>query len=167
MWLQNITTNSLTDMKKQSAGILLYKLVRNELQVLLVHPGGPFWSKKDEGAWTIPKGEFDDGEEPLSAAIREFKEETGVSLEGEFLLLSPVKQKSGKLIHAWALQGDMDPTKINSNTFDIEWPPRSGKTKSFPEVDKAEWFSAKNAMSKINPAQVSLITELADKYFKK
>ena len=154
-------------MKKQSAGILLYKLEQKELRVLLVHPGGPFWTNKDEGAWTIPKGELDENEDELSAAIREFKEETGISLSGQFIALTPVKQKSGKLIVAWALEGDMNPAKLTSNTFEVEWPPRSGKKKSFPEIDKAEWFTPQNAVQKINPAQVALITELEEKLQKK
>ena len=154
-------------MKKQSAGILLYKLEQKELRVLLVHPGGPFWTNKDEGAWTIPKGELDENEDELSAAIREFKEETGISLSGQFIALTPVKQKSGKIILAWALEGDMNPAKLSSNTFEVEWPPRSGKKKSFPEIDKAAWFNVQEAVQKINPAQVTLITELEGKLQKK
>src|SRR5215203_285213 len=154
-------------MPKTSAGLLLFREASSGLEVLLVHPGGPLWSKKDEGAWTIPKGEFEDDEEALTAAVREFKEETGVSLQGDFLSLSTVKQKSGKLIYAWALERDMDATAISSNSFEMEWPPRSGKTKSFPEIDKAAWFSVDDAIIKINPAQAALITELRNQYFKK
>lgn len=125
-----------------------------------MHPGGPFWQKKDLGSWTIPKGEFTEEEDALTAAIREFREETGISISGNFIKLSPVKQKAGKLIHAWALEGDIDPTIISSNTFSIEWPPKSGKRKEFPEVDKADWFGFDMAVQKINPAQANFINEL-------
>ncbi len=148
-------------MKKQSAGILLYRLTEGEYEVLLVHPGGPFWKNKDAGVWTIPKGEFLGNEDPLAAAIREFKEETGYLIDGEFLPLAPVKQKSGKWIFAWALSGTIDAEKITSNHFEIEWPPKSGKQQSFPEVDKAAWFTFPIAKEKINPAQVSLLDQLA------
>jgi predicted NUDIX family NTP pyrophosphohydrolase len=129
------------------------------LQVLLVHPGGPFWKNKDEGAWTIPKGEFTD-EEALDAAKREFHEETGMAVKGKFLALSPVKQKSGKWIYAFAIQGDINTDDIVSNTFDMEWPPKSGRQQSFPEIDKAEWLTLAAARQKINPAQVALLDEL-------
>ncbi len=125
---------------KKSAGILLYRLVNETTEVLLVHPGGPFWSKKDLGAWSIPKGEFDEDENPLDAAIREMEEETGLKTSGDFIELTPLKQKSGKLVYAWALQKDIDPEKIKSNHFEIEWPPKSGTKRSFPEIDKAAWF---------------------------
>ena len=146
--------------KKQSAGLLLYRKHKNILEVFLVHPGGPFWKNKDEGAWSIPKGEFDENENPLQAAIREFVEETGKSVSGKFLKLSPVRQKSGKTIFAWAMEKDLDASNIVSNTFEIEWPPRSGKLKKFPEIDKASWFLISEAKTKINAAQVALLTEL-------
>ncbi|HET9277681.1 MAG TPA: NUDIX domain-containing protein [Flavitalea sp.] len=150
-------------MANQSAGILLYRRKSNRIELLLVHPGGPFWQKKDHGAWTIPKGEFMDNEEALDAAKREFQEETGVALSGNFLELTPVKQKAGKLIYAWALEGDIDTSNILSNFFKIEWPPKSGRFKEFPEVDKAEWFGEEQAKEKINPAQVRLVDELLRK----
>ena len=147
-------------MPTRSAGILLYRLKNKLPEVFLVHPGGPFWAKKDDGAWTIPKGEFDEREVPLDAAKREFEEETGTKISGEFIELNPVKQKSGKIVFAWAVEGDIDPTKIRSNEFEIEWPPRSGKMKSFPEIDKASWFDPKEAKKKIIAAQVPLVEEL-------
>lgn len=150
-------------MPKKSAGILLYRTVNKKLEVFLVHPGGPFWAKKDIGAWSIPKGEFDDDEEPLAAAKREFKEETGVEISGEFIQLASIKQKSGKIVYAWAVEGDIDPAKIKSNTFEIEWPPRSGKLQTFPEIDKAEWFNYIEAQKKIISAQSPLIEELKSK----
>lgn len=145
---------------KKSAGILLYKKDQDQLLFLLVHPGGPFWKNKDIGSWSIPKGEFNDDENPLDAAIREFQEETGTKLAGEFITLAPVQLKSGKKIVAWALEGDMDVTKLTSNTFEMEWPPRSGTLQSFPEVDRAEWFPLDAALEKINPAQTDLILQL-------
>ena len=147
-------------MAKQSAGVLLFRMKREELEVFLVHPGGPFWIKKDTGAWSIPKGEIETGEEALQVAIREFKEETGQEIEGSFSELQPVKQKAGKIIKAWAVEGDIDENTIVSNTFEIEWPPGSGKKKIFPEVDKAQWFSLTEASEKINPGQLPLIEEL-------
>ena len=147
-------------MNKQSAGILLYCKVNNTLQVFLVHPGGPFFRNKDDGSWTIPKGEVLDGEDLLTAARREFEEETGQAIDGKFTALNPIKQKGGKIVHAWAVEGDIDHTAIKSNNFEIEWPPRSGKQQSFPEVDRAEWFDVDTAKIKINPAQVRLIEEL-------
>jgi len=147
-------------MNKQSAGLLLYRLKKNHLEVFLVHPGGPFWAKKDFGSWSIPKGEFQEGEEPLLAAQREFHEETGFSISGEFKPLSSIKQKSGKVVHAWAIEGDIDQTKIKSNTFELEWPPKSGKKKQFPEIDKAEWFVVAVAREKINPAQADFLDRL-------
>jgi len=149
-------------MAKKSAGILVYKIENKILEVFLVHPGGPFWVKKDDGAWSIPKGEFDD-EDPLEAAKREFEEETGMKISGEFIELKPIKQKSGKLVYAWAVKGDIDPTKIKSNDFEIEWPPRSGNMKTFPEIDKAAWFDINEANKKIIEAQSSFIRELATK----
>ena len=147
-------------MPKQSAGILLYRMTNNLLQVFLVHPGGPFFRKKDEGAWSIPKGEYLDNEEALAAAQREFEEETGQPVSGNFIKLTPVKQKSGKVVHAWAVEGDIDHTNIISNLFEIEWPPKSGKKASFPEIDRAGWFDIETAKVKINPGQIGLITEL-------
>ena len=146
-------------MAKQSAGLVVFRKQKNELQFFLVHPGGPFFARKDAGAWSIPKGEFDDSEEALAAAKREFKEETGIAMEGKFISLTPVKLKSGKQVHAWAVEGDLDETTIASNTFEIEWPPKSGKQKTFPEIDKAGWFNLKEAKEKINPAQVALLDE--------
>jgi predicted NUDIX family NTP pyrophosphohydrolase len=150
-------------MSKKSAGILLYRIKNKILEVLLVHPGGPFWIKKDAGAWTIPKGELNENEEPFDAAIREMKEETGIVLIGDFIALAPVKQKGGKLVYAWANEHDVDPSEIKSNEFEIEWPPRSGKKKSFPEIDKADWFNIKTAKEKINSGQLRLIEELIKK----
>lgn len=149
-------------MANQSAGILLYKFKNKQLQVLLVHPGGPFWQKKDLGAWSIPKGEFSDGEDPLEAARREFEEETGVKISGNFIELSPIKQKSGKTVFAWAVEGDIDASSIKSNFFSMEWPPKSGRAQQFPEVDKGEWFDVDQAKKKINPAQIVLIDQLVN-----
>jgi predicted NUDIX family NTP pyrophosphohydrolase len=149
-------------MPKQSAGILLYRKTDKILQVFLVHPGGPFFKNKDEGSWTIPKGEFLDDEEPLNAAKREFQEETGQSVNGDFIPLGSIKQKSGKTVHAWAVKGDIDHETIVSNVFDLEWPPRSGKTVVIPEVDRADWFTIAIAKQKINPAQVILIERLSN-----
>lgn len=147
---------------KQSAGLLLYRRNKKNLEVLLVHPGGPFWKNKDAGAWSIPKGEFDGDEQALDAARREFEEETGFHCSGEFLELSPVKMKSGKSIYAWALDKDIDAAAIRSNTFEMEWPPKSGKQKSFPEIDKAKWFSPAEAKQKINVSQSAFIDELLE-----
>jgi len=145
---------------KKSAGILLYRLLKNKPEFFLVHPGGPFWTNKDAGAWTIPKGEYDINEEPLAAAIREFSEETGHIISGNFISLTPIIQKAGKQVDAWALEGDIDTTNIRSNSFNIEWPPKSGNWKSYPEIDRAEWFNIKTAKEKINPAQVAFLEEL-------
>ena len=147
-------------MTKQSAGILLYRLKNKELEVLLVHPGGPFFAKKDVGAWSIPKGEFSNKEDPLEAAEREFREETGVTVSGEFVTLSPIMQKGGKIVLAWAVEGNLDPQQIKSNTFEIEWPPRSGRKQSFPEIDRGEWFTVPVAKEKINRAQAAFIDQL-------
>lgn len=144
----------------ESAGILLYRGTGAELQVLLVHPGGPYWRGKDEGAWTIPKGLINPGEEALAAAVRELKEETGITVEGPFIPLQPVRQKAGKVVTAFACEGDCDAAAITSNTFTLEWPPRSGRMQEFPEVDRAQWFSPDEARTKINPAQAALIDEL-------
>ena len=150
-------------MAKQSAGILLYRIINKQLQVFLVHPGGPFFVNKDNGSWSIPKGELLDGEDPLNAAKREFFEETGQSTDGVFISLGSVTQKNGKIVYAWAVEGNIDATNIVSNTFELEWPPRSGKTKAFPEIDKGAWFSVEEAKVKIIPAQVGLIVELCQK----
>ncbi len=147
---------------RKSAGILLFKNI-GDLEVFLVHPGGPFWANKDNGAWSIPKGEFSDDEKPLEAAIREFKEETGKELSGDFISLKPILQKAGKQVDAWALEGDTNAAAIVCNTFKVEWPPKSGQWKLFPEVDKAAWFDIETAKQKINPAQVSFIDELCSK----
>lgn len=148
-------------MSSQSAGILLYRKVSGQLQVFLVHPGGPFFKNKDLGAWSIPKGEFLDDEEPLIAAKREFEEETGQPVDGNFIALNPVKLKSGKKVYAWALEGDIDHETIFSNLFEMEWPPKSGKRQSFPEIDRAGWFEIKEAKLKINVAQAAFIEELS------
>ena len=145
---------------KSSAGILLYKICDKKLMVLLVHPGGPFWAKKDEGVWTIPKGEIEEGEEPLAAAKREFFEETGQPVTGKFIPIKPVRQKGGKLVHAWAVEGEMNITALKSNTFEIQWPPKSGNLKVFPEVDKAQWFSVEEAVIKVSAGQKDFILDL-------
>ena len=150
-------------MSQKSAGIVLYRIQNSSIEVFLVHPGGPYWAKKDDGAWSIPKGEFDENEEPLEAARREFQEETGIQISGEFIQLNPVKQKGGKMVYAWAVKGDIDPAKIKSNSFEIEWPPMSGKMKSFPEIDKAAWFHLSEAQKKIIEAQSAFIKELESK----
>ena len=147
---------------KQSAGILLYRRRAGGREVLLVHPGGPFWQKKDLGAWSIPKGEFAPGEDPLAAAQRELHEETGLELLGHFTPLSPVRQPGGKVVHAWAVEGDFDPRALRSNTFTLEWPPRSGRHQEFPEVDRAAWFDLEEARRRINRGQVPLLDELQD-----
>lgn len=135
----------------------------NELEVLLVHPGGPFWKNKDQGAWSVPKGEFTDSENPLDAAIREFEEETGVKLNGNFIELEQIKQKGGKLVLTWAIEDNLDPAAIRSNTFQMEWPPKSGKRIEVPEIDKASWFPLELAKEKINPAQQALLEDLKQK----
>ncbi len=149
-------------MKRKSAGILIYRFAGKHFEVLLVHPGGPFWAKKDIAAWSIPKGEFEEGEEPLTAAIRELKEETGLEVSGNFIPLKPVKQKSGKLVIAFAIEFDCDPAQVTSNFFEMEWPPNSKFMKMFPEVDKAAWFNLEEASEKIIPGQVPLLQELAN-----
>jgi len=147
-------------MPKTSAGLLMYRLQDSHLQVLLVHPGGPFFKSKDDGAWTIPKGEPAEGEELLAAACREFHEETGFTAAGPFHVLRAVKQEGGKIVHAWAFAGDCDPARIASNTFTLEWPPKSGKQTEFPEIDKAAWFDWETAKTKINSAQAPWLDEL-------
>jgi predicted NUDIX family NTP pyrophosphohydrolase len=139
----------------------MFRRVNGVLQVLLVHPGGPFWAKKDLGAWSIPKGEFTAGEDPLEAAKREFREETGCGVEGEYIPLAPLKQPSGKIIHVWAVAGDCDPSRLQSNTFSMEWPPGSGRTREFPEVDRAAWFPLAEARRRIVRGQVGFLDELA------
>lgn len=147
-------------MPKTSAGILFYRIQKNKLEVLLVHPGGPFWSRKDDGAWSVPKGEVELNEDLLEAATREVKEELGIEPEGKPIPMNPLKQKSGKLIHCWALRQNLDPTKIVSNFFELEWPPKSGHKKQFPEVDKAAWFDVPSARKKILPGQAGFLDEL-------
>lgn len=147
-------------MAKQSAGILLYRRKEKQLEVFLGHPGGPFWAKKDLGSWSIPKGEYLEGEEPLQAAIREFEEETGYRPSGSFIQLSTIRQKGHKTVHCWAVEGDLDAEGIISNLFEMEWPPRSGKMKTFPEIDRAAWFSVGTAREKINERQAGFIDEL-------
>ncbi len=141
----------------------MYRVEAGQLQVLLVHPGGPFFQKKDAGAWTIPKGEINDGEDARHAALREFTEETGVTPSGELIALTPIQQKGGKVVHAWAVEGNCDPSCLTSNTFTIEWPPKSGQHREFAEVDRAEFFDITTAKQKINLAQVSLLEQLATK----
>ena len=150
-------------MAKQSAGVLLYRFRDKQLQVFLVHPGGPFFKNKDEGSWSIPKGEFPDSEDPLSAAKREFFEETGQTINGKFISLEAIVQKGGKKVYSWGVEGDINHETIVSNLFELEWPPRSGKKQSFPEIDKAAWFNIETARIKINIAQVGLIEELTSK----
>lgn len=145
---------------KKSAGILLYKFIRSELYFFIAHPGGPFWKNKEMGSWSIPKGEFEDDEEPFDAAIREFFEETGIRLAGNFIELKPVKLKSGKKIFAWALEKEVDETKIKSNEFSLEWPPKSGRFINVPEIDKCGWFIKEEAIKRLNPAQGDFISEL-------
>lgn len=140
----------------------MYKHAAGELLVLLAHPGGPLWAKKDAGVWSIPKGEFDH-EDALSAARREFEEETGMTVDGNFIPLEPVVQKSGKIVYAFAVEGDIDPHAARSNAFEMEWPPRSGTHRSFPEIDRVAWFTPQEAAEKINPAQRLLLLELVRK----
>ncbi len=147
-------------MPKTSAGILLYRKINNALEVFLVHPGGPFFGKKDAGAWSIPKGELNEGEDELAAAKREFEEETGCRPKGPFISLLPVTQKSGKIVVSWAAEGDCDADSITSNMFSLEWPPKSGRMQEFPEADRAGWFKIPEAKQKINPAQAALLNEL-------
>jgi predicted NUDIX family NTP pyrophosphohydrolase len=161
-------------MAKTSAGLLMYRLRRGPgsdlaldstddgFEVLLVHPGGPFWAKKDYGAWVVPKGEINPGEEPLAAAKREFEEETGVAAQGVFVPLGTVKHKGGKIVHAWAFEGDCDPTRLRSNTFSMEWPPRSGRRQEFPEIDRGEFFTLEAAHEKINSAEFDFVLRLRE-----
>ena len=148
-------------MPARSAGILLYRDRDGVREVLLVHPGGPFWAKRDAGAWSIPKGEYADDEDPQACALREFEEEIGTPLAaGELVELGSVRQRSGKVVTAWAAEGDLDPAGIRSNTFELEWPPRSGCVREFPEVDRAAWFSLEAAREKLVPAQAELLSRL-------
>lgn len=149
-------------MPKTSAGLVVYRIREGRLEVFLVHPGGPFWARKDAGAWSIPKGEFVQPEDPLEAARREFQEETGHEIDGVFLPLKPIKQAGGKTVHAWAVQGDIDPERIQSNTFTMEWPKGSGRQKEFPEIDRAEWFEVEEARRRILPGQAPFLDELVD-----
>ena len=146
--------------KKLSAGILLYRKRDDAIEVFLVHPGGPFWAKKDDGAWSIPKGEYVEGEDPLTVAKREFHEETGSQVSGDFLPLTPLKQPSGKMITAWAVEGEVDPASLRSNTFSIEWPPKSGKLKEFPEVDRGMWCDLSTAYRKLLAGQRPFLDQL-------
>jgi predicted NUDIX family NTP pyrophosphohydrolase len=148
-------------MAKLSAGLLLFRRRQGSIEVFLVHPGGPFWANKDTGAWSIPKGEHGPGKDPLAAARREFTEETGFTAAGPFFPLTPLKQKSGKIIAAFACEGEADPEALASNTFTLEWPPRSGKLAEFPEVDRAAWFSLPEAGDKILSGQRGFLLELA------
>ena len=143
-----------------SAGLLLFRRKGGSLEVFLAHPGGPFWEKRDAGAWTIPKGVVDEGEDPLAAARREFREETGIHPEGPFLPLGSIRQKAGKTVHAWAWEGDADPGQVTSNLMRTEWPRGSGRWLTFPEVDRCDWFGPRTAREKINPAQAELIDRL-------
>ena len=149
-------------MPRRSAGILLFRFVANRLEVMLVHPGGPFWAGKDEHAWSIPKGEIAEGEDPLSAARREFAEETGLEPAGEAIPLKPCRQAGGKTVMAFAMQGEFDPARLRSNTFPLEWPPRSGRYQQVAEVDRAEWFKLQEAREKIIAGQRSLLEELEE-----
>jgi predicted NUDIX family NTP pyrophosphohydrolase len=149
---------------RRSAGILLHRGARGAPEVLLVHPGGPFWARKDAGAWSIPKGEYDDGEDPRACALREFEEEIGMALPpGELEDLGSVKQKGGKVVSAWAAEGDLDADSVRSNTFTMEWPPRSGRTAEFPEIDRAEWFGVEEAREKLVAAQTEFLDRLLER----
>jgi predicted NUDIX family NTP pyrophosphohydrolase len=145
---------------KRSAALLVYRWVGRELQVFLVHPGGPFWVKKDLGAWSIPKGELDEDEDGLTAARREFFEEVGQTVEGDCIALAPVKQPGGKIVHTWAIEGDVDEGAVRSNEFEMEWPPRSGRKARFPEVDRGQWFTFEEAKRRILPGQIPILEEL-------
>jgi predicted NUDIX family NTP pyrophosphohydrolase len=147
---------------KQSAGLLMYRRpALGPVEVLLAHPGGPYWRSKDAGAWTLPKGEFEEGEDGLSCAMREFREETGCAPMPPFAALGEVRQKSGKRVSIWSFEGDFDPVDLHSNLFEMEWPPRSGRLRQFPEVDRIEWYSLHAARAKLLPAQVPFLDRLA------
>jgi len=149
-------------MAVNSAGILLYRFKNEKLEVMLVHPGGPFWTKKDNAAWSIPKGLFEENENPLEAAKREFKEETGLEVQGEFIELGKLKQPSRKIVQAWAIENDLDESKIRSNTFTLEWPKNSGIVIEYPEIDKAGWFDIEQAKTKITKGQLGFLEKLVD-----
>ncbi len=151
-------------MAKLTAGLLMFRRSGADLQVFLVHPGGPFWKKKDLGAWSIPKGEYEKGEDPLDAANREFEEETGIKPEGEFIALDQMKQPSGKVITAWAFEGDCSPKALRSNTFSMEWPPKSGRKQEFPEVDRADWFTLDDARKRIVKGQIGFLDQLMTRF---
>ena len=153
----------MSALSKTSAGLLLFREVSGHLEVLLVHPGGPFWAKKDEGAWSIPKGEFEDNEDPLAAAKREFEEETGFTVDGEMIFLEPLRQPSGKLVYAWAIKRDLDPSQLKSNSFSMEWPPKSGRYQEFSEIDRAAWFAIEEASRKILKGQAAFLVQLQEK----
>jgi predicted NUDIX family NTP pyrophosphohydrolase len=148
---------------KRSAALLVYRRTGSGTEVFLVHPGGPFWAKKDLGAWSIPKGEFAEDEDGLAAAKREFLEEVGQAIEGNFIALTPVKQRGGKVVHTWAVEGEVDAAAVKSNEFEMEWPPRSGRTARFPEVDRGQWFPMVEALRRILPAQAPILEELQAK----
>ena len=147
-------------MAKLSAGILMFRRRNSTLQVFLVHPGGPFWRRKNVGAWSIPKGEYSEGEDPLDAAKREFQEETGIKISGQFVSLGQIKQPSGKIITAWAMEGDCSPEEIRSNTFSMEWPPKSGRQQEFPEIDRGDWFGLAEAKERILKGQRGFLDRL-------
>lgn len=146
--------------RKQSAGLLLYRRRAGALEVLLVHPGGPFWARRDDGAWTVPKGEVDQDEDVLAAARREVEEETGARPSGPFIALAPLHQSGGKIVHVWAVESEFDPSSLQSNLFEMEWPPKSGTRRSFPEVDRAEWFDLATASRKILASQAPVLEHL-------
>jgi predicted NUDIX family NTP pyrophosphohydrolase len=152
-------------MASRSAGILLHRAGPHGREVLLVHPGGPLWARRDDGAWSIPKGEYDDGEEPMACALREFEEELGSALEhvGELVELGEVRQRNRKVVTAWAAEGDLDPGAVRSNTFSMEWPPRSGRRQEFPEIDRAEWFGLAQAREKLVEAQAAFVDRLEER----
>jgi predicted NUDIX family NTP pyrophosphohydrolase len=149
--------------RKQSAGLLLFRRRGNSVEVLLVHPGGPLWARKDEGAWSIPKGEVNEHEDVLAAARREVEEETGARPSGTFISLSPVRQTGGKVVYVWAVESDFDPASLKSNLFEMEWPPKSGRRRSFPEVDRAAWFDLAAAVRKILPSQAIVLKHLEER----
>jgi len=149
--------------RKQAAGLLLFRRVVGALEVLLVHPGVPLWARKDDGAWSIPKGEVEPDEEALAAARREVEEETGARPSGTFIALSPVRQTGGKIVHVWAIESDFDPVSLKSNLFEMEWPPKSGNRRSFPEVDRAAWFDLETAGRKILPSQAVVLQHLQER----
>jgi predicted NUDIX family NTP pyrophosphohydrolase len=149
--------------RKQAAGLLLFRRVVGALEVLLVHPGGPLWARKDDGSWSIPKGEVEPDEDPLAAARREVEEETGARPSGTFIALSPVRQTGGKIVHVWAIESEFDPAALTSNYFEMEWPPKSGNRRSFPEVDRAAWFDLETAGRKILPSQAVVLQHLQER----